>query len=117
MHPDFAPIELLTALEPPYYVVIFTSLRPLGTDDGYGPAAEYMSGMAANQPGYLGAHSWRNAQGLGVTLSYRADEAALRAWKRNQEHLAAQQQGRNHWYRAYRVEVARVERAYGHLGA
>ncbi len=96
--------------EPPYYAVIFTSLRTEG-DHGYGAMAELMDRLAAEQPGYLGLESARD--GLGVTVSYWRDEASLRAWKQNLQHQAGQRLGRERWYQAYRVRVAKVEREYG----
>jgi len=96
--------------EPPYYAVIFTSLRTEG-DDGYGAMSELMDRLAAEQPGYLGIESARD--GLGITVSYWRDEASLQAWKANLQHEAAQRLGRDRWYEAYQVRVARVERAYG----
>ena len=41
---------------PPYYAVIFTSLRTAG-DDGYGATADRMVELAAGQPGYLGVET------------------------------------------------------------
>lgn len=98
--------------EPPYYAVIFTSLRTPG-DAGYEAMAGRMAELAARQPGYLGAESVRNAAGEGITVSYWSDAAAIAAWKRQAEHLHAQQLGRSQWYAHYELRVARVERAYG----
>lgn len=96
--------------EPPYYAVIFSSLR---TDDdlGYAAMAEEMDALAAAQPGYLGHESAREA--LGLTVSYWRDLDSIAAWKRDVAHLAAQRSGRERWYAGYRVRVAKVEREYG----
>jgi heme-degrading monooxygenase HmoA len=98
--------------DPPYFAVVFTSLRTEG-DAGYEEAAARMEALAATQPGYLGIESARGADGLGITVSYWATEDAMRAWKRNAEHLVAQRRGREEWYRSFRVRVCRVERDYG----
>jgi heme-degrading monooxygenase HmoA len=95
---------------PPYVAVIFTSTRTPG-DNGYGAMAEAMEQLAAEQPGYLGIESARDAD-LGITVSYWADEAAARAWKNVAAHLAAQRRGREAWYVDYRVRVALVGRDY-----
>ena len=102
--------------EPPYYAVIFTSTRTPG-DAGYGAMAEHMAELAAQQPGYLGADSVRDASGIGITVSYWRDEAAIAAWKRQAEHLAAQRRGIAEWYADYEMRISRVERAYGKPGA
>jgi heme-degrading monooxygenase HmoA len=95
---------------PPYYAVIFTSLRA-EDGEGYAETAEEMFRLAAEQPGYLGVETAR--EGLGITVSYWADEASIRAWKRVAEHRLAQETGRARWYDSYVVRVAKVERDYG----
>ncbi len=95
---------------PPYYAVIFTSLRTEG-DDGYGAMAQRMVELAAQQPGFLGVESVRD--GLGITVSYWADLASIAAWKADAEHLDAQRQGRAKWYAGFKIRIARVERDYG----
>jgi len=99
--------------EPPYWAVIFTSLRAPVDDGGYAQTADDMEALAAQQPGYLGIESVHDAAGVGITVSYWASEAAILAWRRNADHLAAQRAGKDRWYRAYELRVARVERAYG----
>ena len=97
---------------PPYYVVCFSSKRTQG-DNGYGDMADQMDALASQQPGYLGIESARDANGFGITNSYWADEASIKAWKAVVDHLAAQRLGRERWYEHYAVRVAKVERAYG----
>jgi heme-degrading monooxygenase HmoA len=97
---------------PPYYAVIFTSKRTDG-DNGYGRMAERMADLGARYDGFLGIESVRAADGVGITVSYWRDEAAILAWKRDTEHEKAQRGGREAWYQAYEVRVAKVERAYG----
>lgn len=99
-------------LQPPYYAVIFTSQRT-PVDEGYGAAAEQMATLAAQQPGYLGAESARDASGLGLTVSYWRSMEDIAAWRRQMEHAATRDQGRAQWYSHYELRVARVERAYG----
>lgn len=100
-----------TTPEPPYYAVIFTAQRRDG-DHGYAATAGKMERLALAQPGCLGAESTRDAEGLGITVSYWRDEASLIAWKQAAEHLMAQRLGRERWYSHYELRVARVERAY-----
>ena len=96
---------------PPYYVVTFASQRTQG-DAGYGAMADEMVALAAKQPGYLGLESARGSDGFGITNSFWADEASIKAWKAVVDHLEAQRRGRAEWYHAYAVRVAKVERAY-----
>ncbi|HJV90932.1 MAG TPA: antibiotic biosynthesis monooxygenase [Holophagaceae bacterium] len=102
---------LTTTPEPPYVAVIFANRRPVGVEDGYGAAAARMMELVAQQPGFLGADSARDAEGLGITVSYWADEASALAWRRNLEHAEVMRQGRERFYEAYTLRVATVHRA------
>ena len=95
---------------PPYYAVIFSSLRTDG-DHGYGEAASRMLELAGEQPGFLGVESARE-DGLGITVSYWTSEAAILAWKHQAEHRQVREQGRSTWYTAFHTRVCKVERAY-----
>ena len=95
--------------KPPYFAVIFTSVRHDG-DNGYGAAAKQMLELASEQPGFLGFETAR--QEIGISVSYWSTLEAIKAWKENVTHR--QIQGRaNEWYKAFRVRVCRVEREYG----
>lgn len=96
--------------QPPYYAVIFTSLRT-AVDEGYGAMAERMVELAGSQPGYLGHESAR--EGLGITVSYWKDLDSIKQWKQQSEHLVAQQYGREKWYTHYKTRICLVERDYG----
>jgi len=105
--------DLARTPEPPYYAVIFASIRTGQDDAGYATAADRMMELASEQPGYLGVDSVRDATGVGITVSYWSSETAIAAWRRNAEHTLAREQGRKNWYGAYELRVAKVERAYG----
>jgi len=96
--------------KPPYYAVIFTSLRNKG-NDGYGKMAERMLVLASSQPGFLGVESAR--EDVGITVSYWSDIESIKKWKANLEHREAQKMGRRKWYSEFKVRVSRVERDYG----
>jgi heme-degrading monooxygenase HmoA len=96
--------------KPPYYAVIFTSVRTEG-DNGYSDVSEKMVELASKQPGFLGMESAR--EDVGITVSYWEDLESIKVWKRNLEHLAAQKQGKEVWYHSYKTRIARVERDYG----
>lgn len=104
-------IEPARLPEPPYYAVIFTSVRTDG-DNGYGQRAEEMLRLAADQPGFLGVDLTRGADGLGITVSYWRDEESISAWRAHTEHARARGDGRAKWYESFALHVARVERSY-----
>ena len=96
--------------EPPYYAVIFTNIRT-DIQDHYAQTSEEMVHLAEQQPGYLGHESVRD--GLGITISYWKSLEDIKNWKMNSEHLMAQKNGREKWYKAYKTRIALVERDYG----
>ena len=104
--------RLVDTLQPPYYAVIFSNRRTPG-DHGYGDMAERMMERASEQPGFLGAESVRDADGVGITVSYWKDLDAVAAWRQDTEHREAQRRGREEWYAAFRLRVCRVEREHG----
>ena len=98
--------------EPPYYAVIFSSVRTSG-DNGYEQMAQRMLELATRQPGFLGVESVRGTDGFGITVSYWASQADIANWKARAEHLTAQENGKRLWYESYELRIAKVERAYG----
>ncbi len=98
---------------PPYYAVVFSSVRTAADEAGYGEAAARMVELARGQPGFLGVESVRGADGFGITVSNWDSEDAIRAWRRHAEHAATRERGRANWYRHFELRIARVERAYG----
>lgn len=95
---------------PPYYAVIFTSLRTDG-DNGYANMSDAMVELASTQPGFLGVESAREE--IGITVSYWDSLESIAAWKKHAAHLTAQRLGRERWYESYKTRICRVERDYG----
>lgn len=96
---------------PPYYAVIFTSIRTTTDDINYSEMAERMVELAATQPGFLGVESVR--AGLGITVSYWESLDAIHQWKHHSEHIMARELGKKHWYSCFKTRVCKVERDYG----
>lgn len=96
--------------KPPYYAVIFTSVRTEG-DNGYAEMADRMLELARLQDGFLGVESARNE--VGITVSYWRDPESIQKWKENSEHTFAREKGRTDWYKSFQVRIAKVERQYG----
>jgi heme-degrading monooxygenase HmoA len=96
--------------KPPYYAVIFTSIRT-DTEKGYSEMAERMYELAMQQDGFLGMETARES--VGITVSYWRDLDSIKKWKMHTDHQVAQQKGRADWYSAYKTRIAKVERDYG----
>lgn len=92
------------------YAVIFVS-QLSQQSEGYRELAAEMVARVQQQPGYLGADSVRGDDGLGITVSYWESREAIAAWKNELHHMHAQQLGRERYYDAFTVHVARVERS------
>lgn len=95
---------------PPYYAVIFTSVK-MANNEGYDEMAERMVELAQQQPGFLGVESARNE--IGITVSYWTDLTSIKKWKEHAEHTIAREKGRADWYKAFKARIAKVERDYG----
>jgi heme-degrading monooxygenase HmoA len=100
------------SIPPPYYAVIFSSVRTADDPAGYDMTSQRMVELAEQQPGFLGIESVRGADGQGITVSYWTSEEAIRGWRDHVEHRLAQQQGREKWYGRFSLRVCRVERAW-----
>jgi heme-degrading monooxygenase HmoA len=97
------------APQPPYYALIFTSIRTEG-DHGYAEMAVRMVELASQQDGFLGVESARDE--IGITVSYWRDLESIRHWKENSEHTFAREKGRKEWYQVFKVRIAKVESDY-----
>ncbi|HKJ43163.1 MAG TPA: antibiotic biosynthesis monooxygenase [Sunxiuqinia sp.] len=94
---------------PPYYAVIFSSVRT-EVDEGYEVMSDRMMELAAQQDGFLGVESVRND--LGITVSYWKDLQSIRKWRDHIEHSLARKLGREKWYQSYKTRIALVEHDY-----
>lgn len=94
---------------PPYYAVIFTSIRTEG-DHQYSDMAELMEELVNLQDGFLGVESARNE--IGITVSYWRDLEAIKNWKENRDHSIAREKGKSDWYSHFKARIARVEKDY-----
>ena len=95
--------------KPPYYAVIFSSMRT-EVVESYGLVAEKMMELAAEQEGFLGVESLRND--YGITVSYWKDLESIKKWRDSHQHKIAKENGISKWYENYKVRIAKVEIDY-----
>ncbi|MDR2207092.1 MAG: antibiotic biosynthesis monooxygenase [Flavobacteriaceae bacterium] len=100
---------IATTPKPPYYAVIFTSIKK-SDDKDYAEMAEKMQNLVQKQQGFLGMESAKNE--TGITISYWKNLESIKLWKDNAEHLVAQKFGKEFWYENYKVRVCLVKRDY-----
>ncbi|MFK8046678.1 MAG: antibiotic biosynthesis monooxygenase [Crocinitomicaceae bacterium] len=95
--------------KPPYYAVIFASIRTEG-DNGYEERADKMMDLAKKQSGFLGVDFARSE--IGITVSYWQNLESIDLWRRHSEHQLAKEKGKTDWYKNYTLRIAKVEQAY-----
>ncbi|AXQ31583.1 antibiotic biosynthesis monooxygenase [Solimonas sp. K1W22B-7] len=93
------------------HVVIFRA-RARRLDAEYAQVAERLRDLALSQFGCLEFVSATEGD-QEIALSYWRDEADIRRWRAQADHLLAQQLGRERWYESYTVQVATLAREYG----
>jgi heme-degrading monooxygenase HmoA len=98
--------------QPPYYAVIFTSIRTEG-DNGYSGMSEKMLELARQQEGFLGVESAREE--IGITVSYWRDLDSIKKWKENTDHTFAREKGCKEWYQSFKIRISKVDRDYNFL--
>lgn len=99
----------ISSTNPPYYAVIFTSIRT-NEDSGYAEIASQVLEEAKKQDGFLGFESARNE--IGISVSYWSSLEAIEKWKANSLHKIAMQKTKD-FYSYFRVRVCLVEKEYG----
>ena len=92
---------------PPYYAVIFTTVKS-ENQEGYAGMNARMFELAKQQKGYLGIESAKGEIGISVTYWETLEDIAR--WKNHAEHQAAQRKGYETWYQAFATRVCLVER-------
>lgn len=95
-----------------YFAVIFTSMNSGEDEEAYSSMADRMVELASEQEGYLGLESSRDANGLGITVSYWESEESIKKWKTNSENVEAQKLGKEKWYSNFSLRIAKVFREY-----
>ncbi len=92
------------------YVVIFRAqIRQL--DEYYTAMAAQLRQMALQEYGCTAFHASCES-GQEIALSYWPDLASIQRWREASLHLEAKSMGRDSWYTAYSVDIARLERGY-----
>ncbi len=94
---------------PPYYAVIFSSVRTEG-DNGYNDMSDKIESLVEKQPGFIGMETARND--IGITVCYWKDLESIKKWSENMEHQEAKVKGKTKWYEQYRVRICKVEFEY-----
>lgn len=82
-------------------------------DDDYHAMAERLRELALEDYGCREFCAWTEGD-REVAISYWESEEQIRAWRADAEHIAAQDLGRDRWYKGYSVQVVEILREYSH---
>ena len=92
------------------YAVIFrATINKL--DEAYSKTASRMRELALNEYGCSGFFSVTEGN-QEISISYWKEQKSIIEWKKNAEHMAAQELGKSEWYKSYDVQVVEVIREY-----
>jgi heme-degrading monooxygenase HmoA len=94
------------------YAVIFKA-KINQLDDSYSKTAARMRELAITKYGCAEFTAITEDE-QEIAISYWESLAQIQKWKQDAEHLVAQEQGRSHWYKSYKVEIVQVIREYTH---
>lgn len=87
--------------------------RPGKYDDEFHRLNGLIDAAAKNTDGYMGAETWRSADGKMLNATYYWESLeALREFSRNRHHLEAKKQY-SKWYDGYHIVISEVLRSYG----
>jgi heme-degrading monooxygenase HmoA len=94
----------------PMYAVIFkATINRL--DEVYSKTTSRMRELALNEYGCSEFVSATEGD-QEISISYWNDQKDIIEWKRNSEHLAAQELGKSAWYKSYQVQIVEIIREY-----
>jgi heme-degrading monooxygenase HmoA len=92
------------------YAVIFrATINKL--DEAYSKTATRMRELAMKEYGCSEFISVTE-ENQEISISYWKDQKDIIEWKKNAEHIAAQEIGKSEWYKSYEVQVVEVIREY-----
>ena len=90
--------------------VIFRATM-LKVDDEYFQTAARLRDLAKAKYGCIEFTSCSEGDDE-IAISYWHSEAQIQHWKNDPVHKAAQQKGREKWYKSYSVEICEIKQGY-----
>lgn len=95
--------------------VIFEAKTEPAQQARYLQLAADLKPLLAEIDGFISIERFQSLTNAGkvLSLSWWRDEEAIRAWKQNLSHQAAQEEGRSAIFAHYHIRVAQLVREYG----
>jgi heme-degrading monooxygenase HmoA len=92
------------------FAVIFRAITKI-QDQEYSKTVERMRELAFSQYGCLDFVAVTEGK-QEIAISYWKSEDSIKRWKKDSEHILAQELGRKKWYESYTVQVVEIKRQY-----
>jgi heme-degrading monooxygenase HmoA len=81
--------------------------------DAYQRTFERMIALVQAVPGFRGIEGFTGEDGSELAVVWFDSDEAIAEWKRQPEHLAAQEQARREFFASYEITIADTDRQYG----
>ena len=96
------------------YAVIFEVEINEGQKDNYLKIAAMLKEQLIKMPGFISIERFESLvnEGKLLSLSFWENEESLLFWKKNIDHMAAQEKGRESIFKDYRIRISKVQRDY-----
>jgi len=95
------------------YAVIFKAeIKEL--DEEYNSTAKNMRELAINKYGCTEFIS-TTEENIEIAISYWETQEQIKKWKNDEEHIKAQNLGKERWYKSYTVQVVEIVREYNEI--
>ena len=99
------------------YAVIFKSKRQDANSDLYYQHNNELVEKIKSLAGYLKHTSVRNPETReGITVAYFDSLEAIDQWRKDEDHMAAKNLAKSHFYENYSIEITEVVESYGWAG-
>ena len=92
------------------YAVIFKA-KFSTLDDEYTKVANRMRELAIKKYGCTDFISVCE-NNIEITISYWKNKEQIKEWKKNSEHIIAQELGQSKWYESYTIQIVKIVREY-----
>ena len=95
------------------YAVIFRAeINEL--DEKYNSTAKHMRELAISKYGCSEFISTTEGN-IEIAISYWETQEQIKEWKKDKEHIKAQNLGKTKWYKSYAVQVVEIIREYNEI--
>jgi heme-degrading monooxygenase HmoA len=94
-------------------IVVFRVRVRAEVGEAYAAASQRMEELVREQPGFLDMVGWVDPEtGEEITIVQFVDDAAVKAWRDQPEHVEVRRRGHDEFYESFDISVATSVRQY-----